>query len=68
MPTTLPSDSARAVDMWIRYVEKFGATRVTVQRLINRGFDYAAITAIFKEAIAAGQPLDAEALLDSERV
>jgi len=49
--------SMQAVNAWIRYLERFGTSEVTVQKLVNMGFDYPEITRMLEEAVASGLPL-----------
>jgi hypothetical protein len=54
--------SSQAVDAWIRYIELFGTTEVTVQKLINHGYDYPDIVRLLEQAVNDKQPVNAEAL------
>lgn len=56
------SRSMQAVDAWIRYIEQFGTTEITVQRLVNHGYDYPDITRLLEQAVYNNQPIDAKSL------
>lgn len=52
--------SMHAVDAWIRYIEHFGSTDVSVQKLINCGYEYREIIRIFENALQDNEPLNEE--------
>ncbi|MDX1296327.1 MAG: hypothetical protein R3302_08665, partial [Sulfurimonadaceae bacterium] len=54
--------SMQAVDAWIRYIELFGSTEITVQKLINHGYDYSDIIQLLEQAVNDNAPIDAEML------
>jgi hypothetical protein len=47
-----------AVDAWIRYIERFGTTEVTVQRLINHGYSYREIIHLLDHAVTHDEPIN----------
>ena len=62
MSQNTQSDSMHAVDAWVRYIERFGATEITVQRLINSGFSYMEIVRLLDQALTDDEPINTSSL------
>lgn len=54
--------SMHAVDAWIKYIERFGNTGISVQKLVNHGYQYHEIIRLFEGALEENEPLSEEQL------
>lgn len=60
--------SMHAVDAWIRYIEHFGSTDVSVQKLINYGYEYREIIRLFENALEKNVPLKEESFSEYKEI
>jgi len=50
-------DAARAVNVWVKYIERFPQTDVTLQTLLNAGFSYEEMIKTLETSLAQEAPL-----------
>ena len=50
-------DAARAVNVWVKYIERFPQTDVTLQTLLNAGFTYEEMIKTLEASLAGEVPL-----------